>query len=174
MVTSGVVPGLTMYFMLSNSVYDPAGGDAITLFPFVGFAITLGACYRLAKFNIDERQSDSFIGLPTPANALFIVSLPLIRNDAPLPVLDILVNPYALTVITLFSAWIMNAEVPLFSLKIKKFSFAAYSLQFIFVGISALLLIFLRIMAIPLVILFYVLLSIARNKMAVDAKETRE
>lgn len=174
MVTSGVVPALTMYYMMSNAVYHESEGEIIKVFPFIAFLIALGACHRLAKFNIDERQSDSFIGLPTPANALFIVSLPAIRNEAPLLVMEVLTNPYALVAITLFSTWIMNAEIPLFSLKIKKFSFAANSLQYIFLGISALMLIFLKIMAIPLIILFYILLSFARNKVAVDLKETRE
>lgn len=173
MVTSGVVPGLTMYFMMSNSLFDEAEGEVIKLFPFLGFIITLGACYRLAKFNIDERQSDSFIGLPTPANALFIVSLPLVRTDAPLIVLELLTSPYTLTVITLFSAWIMNAEIPLFSLKIKTFSFATYSLQFIFLGMSALLLLFLQVSGIPLIIILYVLLSLARNRMVIDVKAPR-
>lgn len=71
MVTSGVVPGYVMYLMLAGLTENP-------YLPFVGFAITLGACYRLANFNIDTRQSDSFIGLPTPANALFFLSLPLV------------------------------------------------------------------------------------------------
>ena len=76
MVTSGVVPGFVMLCLLSNSNHS-----AFHYLPYLGFLITLGACYRLAKFNIDERQSDSFIGLPTPANALFITSLPLVITN---------------------------------------------------------------------------------------------
>ena len=80
MVTSGVVPGLVMYTMLVESA-----GNSTTLFaqymPYFGFVITLASCYRLANFNIDVRQSDSFIGLPTPANALLILSLPLILEE---------------------------------------------------------------------------------------------
>ena len=75
MVTSGVVPGYVMFKLMQNS--DAFGTESYL--PYLGFIITLGACYRLAKFNIDERQSDSFIGLPTPANALFFTSLPLIN-----------------------------------------------------------------------------------------------
>ena len=69
MVTSGVVPGVVMYKMLVESA-----GTSTTLFaqfmPYLGFLITLASCYRLANFNLDTRQTDSFIGLPTPANAL--------------------------------------------------------------------------------------------------------
>ena len=73
MVTSGVVPGYIMYALME---YSDASKE--NFFPYLGFIVTLGACYRLANFNIDERQTDSFVGLPTPANALFVLSLPLI------------------------------------------------------------------------------------------------
>jgi CDP-diacylglycerol--serine O-phosphatidyltransferase len=74
MVTSGVVPGYVMFFMLSNSQHE----ISTHFMPYLGFIITMGSCYRLAVFNIDTRQTNSFIGLPTPANALFILSLPLV------------------------------------------------------------------------------------------------
>ena len=73
MVTSGVVPGFVMFCMLSDNDFSTTNYLA-----YLGFIITLGACYRLANFNIDTRQSDSFIGLPTPANTLFIMSLPMV------------------------------------------------------------------------------------------------
>jgi len=171
MVTSGVVPGYVMYKMLydiqfteyivNNNTFDT---NVTFYLPFVGFIITLGACYRLAKFNIDTRQSDSFIGLPTPANALFITSLPLIV-DFHLQgiVIGDLLNIWVLLVITLVSAFVMNAEIPLFSLKVKNFSVAKYKLQLFFVMLSLLMLIFLKILAVPLIILVYVLLSVFNN-----------
>jgi CDP-diacylglycerol--serine O-phosphatidyltransferase len=132
--------------------------------PFLGFFITLGACYRLAKFNIDERQSDSFIGLPTPANALFITSLPLVADYFHSEVdIEFSYNLYVLLVITIISTYIMNAEVPLFSLKIKNFSFSKYKLQIFFLAVSVLMLIFLKILAVPLIIVLYVLLSVFNN-----------
>ena len=159
MVTSGVVPGFVMLCLLSNKNYS-----TFNYLPYVGFIITLGACYRLAKFNIDERQSDSFIGLPTPANALFITSLPLIIvNFTDTIVAEYLCNNWVLLTITFLSTYIMNAEIPLFSLKIKDFSFAKYKLQIFFLAISVLMLIFLQILAVPLIILIYVLLSVINN-----------
>ena len=159
MVTSGVVPGFVMLCLLSNKNYS-----TFNYLPYVGFIITLGACYRLAKFNIDERQSDSFIGLPTPANALFITSLPLIIiNFTDTIVAEYLCNNWVLLTITFLSTYIMNAEIPLFSLKIKDFSFAKYKLQIFFLTISVLLLIFLQILAVPLIIIIYVLLSVINN-----------
>ncbi|WP_293875204.1 CDP-alcohol phosphatidyltransferase family protein [Flavobacterium sp.] len=163
MVTSGVVPGYVMYKMLYEinfleqiNTFNKFNSNIVFYIPFLGFIITLGACYRLAKFNIDERQSDNFIGLPTPANALFIASLPLIN-------LALFDNQWVLIGITFLSVYIMNAEIPLFSLKIKDFSFAKYKLQIFFLAIAMLLLIFLKIVAVPFIIILYVLLSIISN-----------
>ncbi|QBN18386.1 CDP-alcohol phosphatidyltransferase family protein [Flavobacterium nackdongense] len=162
MVTSGVAPGFVMFWLLKQG-QNPA--DANQIIPYLGFIITLGSCYRLANFNIDTRQSDSFIGLPTPANALFILSLPLVlKYSDSLVILELLTNQWVLLAITLFSAFILNAEIPLFSLKIKEFSFKKYSLQIIFLILCGLLLIFFQYLAIPLVILTYVLLSVINNK----------
>mgnify|MGYP001296035246 CR=1 FL=1 len=151
MITSGVVPGYVMYSMLAMTTEN-------SYLPFAGFVITLGACYRLANFNIDERQTDSFIGLPTPANALFFLSLPLIGE------FELLNNIWFLLIISLLSAYIMNAEIPLFSLKIKKLNFKDNALQFTFLLLSILLLVVFQFLGIPLVILMYVLLSMVNNK----------
>jgi CDP-diacylglycerol--serine O-phosphatidyltransferase len=166
MVTSGVVPGFVMFKMMTTSSTAMSEGY-LQFFPYLGFIITLGSCFRLAKFNIDTRQTDSFIGLPTPANALFILSLPLVLENysgESLIVLEILTEKWVLLLIALFSAYILNAEIPLFSLKIKKFNFKDNALQVIFLISSLLLLIFLHYLAIPLVIIFYVLLSVINNK----------
>ena len=160
MVTSGVVPGYVMYKLFSN----PYVFGENSYLPFVGFVITLGACYRLANFNIDTRQSDSFIGLPTPANTLFFTSLPLIDfTHSNFEFIKFLINPWIFVVLCFLSAYVMNAEIPLFSLKIKNFSFAKYKLQIFFLATSVLMLIFLQIVAVPLIILFYVLLSVFNN-----------
>jgi CDP-diacylglycerol--serine O-phosphatidyltransferase len=156
MVTSGVAPGFVMFCMLSINDFSTSN-----YFPYLAFIITLGACYRLAKFNIDTRQSDSFIGLPTPANALLIMSLPLIiKYNSINFIIDLLANKWFLLVIIVFSAFIMNAEIPLFSLKIKDFSFQKYKVQIGFLLISVLLILTLQFLAIPLIIISYVLLSL--------------
>lgn len=164
MVTSGVVPGLVMYQMMINTS-TTMSESYMQIFPYLGFIITLGSCYRLANFNIDTRQTDSFIGLPTPANALFVLSLPLVlKYSDSLFLLEILTDQWILLVVTLLSAYILNAEIPLFSLKIKKFSFKDNALQIIFLLLSLLLLIFFQYLGIPLLIIFYVLLSVVTNK----------
>lgn len=163
MVTSGVAPGLVMYqLMLKGDAFDVSN---IEIFPFLGFLITLGSCYRLANFNIDTRQTHSFIGLPTPANSLFIMSLPLVLMNADsLPVIELLTNQWVLLAITVFSAYILNAEIPLFSLKVKNFTLSDNKIRILFLSLAVLQLIFLHYAAIPLVILTYVLLSVAHNK----------
>lgn len=160
MVTSGVVPGYVMFKLLQE--FSAFGVESYI--PFLGFIITLGACYRLAKFNIDTRQSDSFIGLPTPANSLFFTSLPVIADFFHTDIdMGIYYDKWVLLALTLLSAYVMNAEIPLFSLKIKNFSFAKYKLQIFFLGLSVLMIVLLQIVAVPLIILMYVLLSVINN-----------
>ena len=164
MITSGIVPGLVMYqLMVTNET--PVATSYTQIFPYLGFIIALGSCYRLANFNIDTRQTDSFIGLPTPANSLVILSLPLVLQHADsLFVIDALTNQWILLAITLFSAYILNAEIPLFSLKIKKFNFKDNVLQVVFLMSALVLLIFLNYLAIPIVSVTYVLMYVVNNK----------
>ncbi len=160
MVTSGVAPGFVVFKLLSDA--DCFGAESVL--PYLGFIITLGACYRLANFNIDTRQSDSFIGLPTPANALFFMSLPLINiafyddNFS-----GVIYNKWLLVALVWISAYVMNAEIPLFSLKIKDFSFQKYKLQIGFLAASVIMLLVFQYLAIPLIIILYVLVSVINN-----------
>jgi len=159
MVTSGVVPGLAMYYLLDK--YNTVQCDFI---PYFGFIITLGACYRLANFNIDTRQTDSFIGLPTPANCLFFMGYPLLFEAFKgINFPGFLLNTYFLIALCLLSAFVMNAEIPLFSLKIKNFSVQKYKLQLFFVVVCLALILWLKLAATPVIILFYVLLSVVNN-----------
>ena len=170
MITSGIVPGVIMFQMLLKSFGEEkiisvsSWDNSVMILPFLGFIITLGACYRLANFNIDTRQTDSFIGLPTPANALFVLSLPLILLNSNIEFITIaLQNHSILIAISLLSAYIMNAEIPLFSLKIKDFTFKKNALQILFLASSVLFLLVFRYLGIPMIIIFYVLLSVANN-----------
>jgi CDP-diacylglycerol--serine O-phosphatidyltransferase len=170
MVTSGVVPGLVMYKMLADiqenqSQYNLTEDTYyMGVVPYLGFLITLASCYRLAKFNIDTRQTDSFIGLPTPANALLIMSIPMIQFHSEFEwLVDFLSNPYVLVGITVLSSYLLNAEIPLFSLKVKSFSWEKYKMQVVFLILSLILIILLEFIAIPIIILLYVMLSVVNN-----------
>jgi CDP-diacylglycerol--serine O-phosphatidyltransferase len=172
MVTSGVVPGLVMYKMLGdiqeNQYQYNLTEDTyyMGVVPYLGFLITLASCYRLAKFNVDTRQTDSFIGLPTPANALLIMSIPMIQFHSEFDwLVDFLSNPYVLVGITALSAYLLNAEIPLFSLKVKSFSWEKYKMQVVFLILSVILIVLLEFIAIPIIILLYVILSVVNNTM---------
>jgi len=156
MVTSGVVPGFVMFYLLDQT-------SDIQFLPFFGFIIILGSAFRLAKFNIDTRQTNSFIGLPTPANALLITSLPSVFANENF-IKTLLLNPIGLILLSILSAFLLNAEIPLFSLKVKKFHFKGNELQIIFLLIAIVLLLVLKIMAVPLIILMYVLISVIQTQ----------
>ncbi len=172
MVTSGVVPGIVMLQLLHSSVAMPTVGyfgfmaseESIPLLSFFGLLLTLSACYRLGKFNIDERQSENFIGLPTPAMTLFIVSLPLIVLYAPDSFFTSLIhNSYFLLTITVLFSWIMNAEINLFSLKFSSYGFRGNMAKYLFLIVSVILLLVFQIISVPLIIGLYVLISIFIN-----------
>ena len=170
-VTSGVVPGLMIFKLLLDIQEDDTSIYFLTedfyymgFVPYLGFIITLASAYRLAKFNIDTRQTDSFIGLPTPANALFIMSIPMIQFDGTHEwLVNALFNPFVLLIISFVSAYMLNAEIPLFSLKIKDFSWDKNKLQVFFLAIAATLFLFLDFTALPIIILLYVVISVVNN-----------
>lgn len=178
MVTSGVVPGIIMFQLM---LYSAKGQWFMELscevgnwreyqdtyyyfLPFTGLLITLAAAYRLANFNIDERQSSSFIGLPTPAFAMFVVSLPMVifYSDY-LFFIELLQNFYVLLGITLLGCYLMNAEIPLFSLKFKQYGWKGNQVKYLFLLATIILLSTLQTIAIPLTIILYVLLSVIDN-----------
>ncbi len=168
MITSGLVPGLVMFQLMDMSQtggwnHGEAGAAFgwAGLFPFLGFLITLASAYRLARFNIDENQVSSFVGLPTPANALLILSLPLILlyhgNDA---LNSLILNPWFLFGQTLLSSFLLNAPIRLFALKFDNWSFQDNALRYLFVILSLVLLLTLQFLAIPLILAIYILSSL--------------
>ncbi|MGI9553104.1 MAG: CDP-alcohol phosphatidyltransferase family protein [Aurantibacter sp.] len=178
MVTSGLVPGIVMFQLLNMSItggwntnFDSGATGAYmwksfgtTLLPFAGFLITLASAYRLAKFNIDEDQQDSFIGLPTPANTLLILSLPLILMYHGNDLLNgIILNQWFLIGLTLLSCYLLNSHIKLFALKFKNWNFKDNALRYVFIIISLVLLITIQFLAIPAIIVFYILSSILGN-----------
>lgn len=173
MVTSGVVPGLMMFSLIETiqntqeQFYVTEDTFYMGVVPYFGFLITIASCYRLAKFNIDKRQIDSFIGLPTPANALLIMSIPMIQFENSYEnVTELLSNPYVLMGITFLSAYFLNAHIPLFSLKLKSLAWEKAKVQYLFILFSIILFLLLDFIALPLIILSYVLVSVFLNKTA--------
>jgi CDP-diacylglycerol---serine O-phosphatidyltransferase len=161
MVSFGVVPGVIMFLLLSQSIQP--GVHNMMFMPFSGFLITIFSALRLAKFNIDTRQTTSFIGLPTPACTLFVISLPLILSYDTLGISDFILHPIFLFTTTLVLSYLLIAELPLFALKFSGFHWKENAHPIALIILSALLLALLQFTAIPLIILLYIVLSIFKT-----------
>jgi CDP-diacylglycerol---serine O-phosphatidyltransferase len=149
MVSFGLLPSVVVYKML-------IAANAPGYLPYIAFSIAIFSALRLAIFNLDERQTDSFRGLPTPANALFITALPLLTGSVAVQ----LQKYWILVVITLLSSYMLVSGIELFALKFKNFSWQDNKIRFTFLGLSVLLLVTLQLAAIPMIILLYVALSL--------------
>lgn len=147
-VSFGLVPGMVVYAMLRDS-------DSTSLWPYVAFLITIFSAIRLAKFNIDERQTTDFIGVNTPMNSFFIISLPFLRNDYP----TIFGNPYLLAAIVVLVCYLLISEVRLFSMKFSDLSWGNNKFKFLFLLSALLLIVLLKFLAVPLIFALYFLFS---------------
>lgn len=164
MVSFGVAPSVVVFTQLSW--LDGVG----EFLPFGAFLIAVFSALRLAKFNVDDRQTSSFIGLATPANALFFMGLfaivdPLTPVASYLEphrglIYPVLFQPAAILLLVLFFSYLLVSEIPMFSLKFKSFRWEDNKVRFIFLGLSLILLIVLQFVALPFVILLYLLLSV--------------
>jgi CDP-diacylglycerol---serine O-phosphatidyltransferase len=159
MVTSGLVPGLVLFYLFGLAPQPDLVNSE--LLPYFGLFVTLASAYRLAKFNISTNQSDVFIGLPTPANILLIISLPLIleyqNSDA---INSMILNPWFLIVLTLISCFLLNAPIKLIALKFKTWNFKDNAARYILIILSVVLLSVFQFAGIPLLIIIYIFLSI--------------
>ncbi len=153
-VSFGVAPGLILYSLLT--AYAPISFASIAFFAFL---IPIFAALRLAKFNVDTRQSESFIGLAVPANAIFFASLAM-NFHAPAPP-DIWTVAFFLSLITVF-CFLMVSEIPMFSLKFKNLNWQDNQLRFIFLILAVALLSIFRLQAIHFIIVLYIVLSIGK------------
>ncbi len=179
-VTFGVAPSAMIFVELSVLDYPSFLNDipfAVTLLPYLAFIVAAFSAVRLAKFNIDTRQTTSFIGLPTPANALFWGSLivgiaPLLEQYKwfmPLMVLGIFV-----------SSWLLVAEIPMFALKFKHWGWQGNEIKYGFIGFSALTLLVTVLTGIAcgnthlcysgfsVIIVAYVLISVATQRSQIE------
>jgi CDP-diacylglycerol--serine O-phosphatidyltransferase len=164
MVSFGVVPGAILFRLLQQNVHFISENDMITrVIQFVPFTVTVFSALRLAKFNIDTRQTDSFIGLPTPANTLFIISLPLILAHDAFGLKNLVLSPYFIIGISILQSYLLVSGLPLIALKFKNFSWKENSYQFLLVIASAILLVAIKFAALPLIIFLYIFLSLVKK-----------
>ena len=148
MLTFGFLPSYMIFQILNQQ-------DRSSYWPFLAFLIAVFSALRLAKFNVDLRQSKNFIGLPTPANALFFGSLCLSRD-----LFEVVHHSSELLIgIILLFSYLLIAEIPLLSLKFQGFSWRKNYARYILVLCATLLIVIFHLEAIPLTILLYLLLS---------------
>jgi CDP-diacylglycerol--serine O-phosphatidyltransferase len=147
MISFGAVPGAMFYYLINQSqeISQPVFGEWGTLWGLAGFIITVFAAYRLAKFNIDTRQNESFVGLNTPATTIFSFGLLLIAQNNTYGLNAYLLQLPTLLVLVGILSFLLVAEIPLFSFKFKSFGWAGNEVRFIFILMAIGLLILLPI-----------------------------
>jgi len=167
MVSFGLAPAAIVFTMLEITLFgknqaiqeiEANWSQWITL--VTSLVIPVAGAFRLAKFNTDDRQSEQFLGMPIPANAIFFASLALIlelgTNAAIVP---IILNKYTLLLAIFACSFLMVSELPMFNLKFKNLKLKENALRYFFLGVTLLMLIFLQLYALPLIIIWYVILS---------------
>jgi len=157
MVSFGILPALAMYKMIGTS----STNDYL---PYVAFLIAVCSALRLATFNVDETQRDSFKGLNTPANSIFITALPFITGR----VGEFIQNDWVLVSITIVFSLLLISRVNIIAFKFKDFSWANNKLRFTFLACAVLLLMLIGKPAIPLIILTYIGFSLVGNALRVQ------
>ncbi len=160
MVTFGVVPGLMFFNLLS--VYKPSS-ELGAYVPFLGFILTLAAALRLAKFNVDERQTDSFIGLATPACTLYVLAIFMLFQNGNLLFTEIISDKFFLIPNIIILSYLQISEIKMFSFKLKKKTFKGNRLRLFFLVYSLILWISLGYLGLAISIISYIVLSLFLN-----------
>lgn len=164
-VSFGVLPGLIMFVLLNLCFEDSEGWQHYL--PYSSFLIPVFSALRLAKFNNDTKQKENFIGLPTPANALFIASIPFIiqmnNADESNYITELFGNPGFLSGLVIILSFLLVSPLPLFSLKLTSLTWKDNSYRYIFLGVSVILILLFKFLAVPLILVIYIILSIIQN-----------
>jgi CDP-diacylglycerol--serine O-phosphatidyltransferase len=157
MVSFGVLPAIIVYQLFLQA---PQLDNISVYLNYTAFLIAIFSALRLAKFNVDVRQAENFIGLPTPANALLIASLPLIIADGNPFLSSYIMNPFFLFVFSLGMSMLLVTEIPLISLKFKNLNIADNLFRYILAFSAVLLVLLFKFAAVPIIIFLYFILSI--------------
>ncbi len=186
MVSFGVAPAMILFAVLKSSMHIeqfsfslPISNILVLLSPML---IAIFSAIRLAKFNIDDRQKEVFLGIATPVCAMLIAAIPLIWNfntsDLILfPALDkntyffvgammlgtYIVKPMVIVCLSIVLSVLLVAEIPMFSLKFKSYNFEDNKLKYFFLIVSALLFAVIQVLAIPIIFVLYITFSIFDN-----------
>ncbi len=164
MVSFGVAPGFIIYQMIVLSHGKPMDMvSGFNLFTLWAILIPWGAALRLAKFNVDDSQQMGFKGMPTPALAFLVASLPIIRvtlytNQG--MIYMIFTNSYFLAATAIAGFFLMTSSFPMFALKFKDYKWKGNEFRYSFLLTSLIILILFKIVAIPFIIALYLFLSL--------------
>lgn len=158
-VSFGVAPGF-IFYKITNI---PIDFNHFDIHSYISFLIPIFSAIRLAKFNIDTRQTDSFIGVPTPANSLFIAAIPFVISTNSFGLSSIFQNIWFLVFFPIISAYLLVAELPLFALKFKSFAWQTNQLRYIFLICCLISLFAFGYLGINISIILYILFSIYNN-----------
>lgn len=158
-VSFGVAPGF-IFYKITNIPIDFSQFNFMAYIPFL---IPVFSAIRLAKFNIDTRQTDSFIGVPTPANSLFIAAIPFVIEQNTFGLASVFQNQWFLIIFPFVSAYLLVAEIPLFALKFKSFAWQPNQLRYIFLLCCLISLFAFGFLGINISIILYILFSIYNN-----------
>ncbi len=161
MVSFGVVPAAILYKLLTTATVFSFMQQSY--YPLLAFVITAFSCYRLAKFNLDTRQTTDFIGLNTPTNTLFFVGLLFIKIHHFDGLEDLTSNATFLYALIPISSYLLISEIPMFSLKIKGLQWQGNEARFIFAALAILLLVLMHEAAVALLVVLYVLINMVSN-----------
>lgn len=172
-VSFGVAPGIIIFKLLSAGCEGSCNIlERMHITPYFALLIPVMSAIRLAKFNIDLRQEENFIGMPTPANALFFASIPLVllagEQFYPLVRLEFLTefftNTRSMAILTVLMSYLLISDFRMFSMKFKTTGWKGNEPRYIFLSLTALLLVMFSVGGIPLAILCYFLLSLVFQK----------
>lgn len=170
MVSFGVVPGAMMYQLLSgHQAAAVPGADMVQVAALPAFILSVFSGFRLGKFNIDPRQTNYFIGLTTPACTIFVLGLVLTAHYDRFGLAEIISNQWLLYGLIAVLSWLLVCEIPMFAMKLKGLSLSSNALTFSFSALFILLAFLLKELALPVIILCYIVLSIIiKNKILAE------
>lgn len=163
MVSFGVVPGAMLFYLINQSkgIVGVDFNDLSTLVGLIGFLVTLFSCVRLAKFNLDTRQTEGFVGLNTPACTIFVLGLLLMTLGDLYGMKAIVLNEAFLYGVSVVLSYLLIAEIPMFSFKFKSLELKGNKIRGSFILVTILCFCIFKFgAALSLIILFYILISI--------------
>lgn len=181
LVSFGLAPGILMFVTIELRLYGNLGASFLKYHDFQfndyqdwlslsALSIPFFSLFRLAKFNNDSRQTDRFIGVPTPTNTIFFLFFPLlywqlgINSTTPMePSYPWVLDPLVMAITSLLFPVLLISEVPLLSLKIKNFNVRSNIYQYLLLGISLITIFVFQIYALPIIVILYVILSIIEH-----------